>query len=221
MVDLRDCIEELQLWQEGKGVIIYGAGKNFCSGGDLDFVKQIPGEKAGSTMGHFMAKTLHSMQKLPLVTMCVLTGPSLGGGAEIATHCDYILVADNVKFGFVHGKIGIPTAFGGTTALTQRIGKYKALDLLLTGKVMNAEECMQVGFADAVVGSENALEQAVEWFKAKLIHDARVVRAFKETCAFLEPGSRKQMVNFEIFQLSKFWGAPLNQSLLAQKIKHA
>lgn len=221
MVDLRNCIEELERWQEGKGVIIYGAGKNFCSGGDLDFAKQISGEVAANTMSTWMAETLHSIQKLPLVTLCLLTGPTLGGGAEIATHCDYIVVADDVKCGFVHGKIGITTAWGGATGLYQRVGRRTALDLLLTSKIMNAQECMNVGFADAVVESENALEQALAWFKKKLIHDVELVRAFKQmsTC-LLETSGRERMVKYEILQLSKVWGAPLNKALLAKKIKH-
>lgn len=220
MVDLKDCVEELKLWQEGKGLIIYGAGKNFCSGGDLDFIKQIPGEIAGSAMGTWMADTLYSIQKLPLISLCLLTGPSLGGGAEIAAHCDYIVVADNVKCGFVHGKIGITTAFGGATALSQKLGKHKTLDLLLTSRIMNAQECIDIGLADVVVKSGNALEEAVEWFKTKLIHDVKLVRAFKETSNYLKPASREQMVKFEIMQLSKVWGAPLNKALLEKKIKH-
>lgn len=220
MVDLKDCIEELELWKDGKGVVIYGAGKNFCSGGDLDFVKQIPGELAANAMGIWMADTLRSMKKLPLISLCLLTGPALGGGAEIATHCDYIVVADNVKCGFVHGRIGITTAWGGATALSQRLGKRKTLDLLLTSKIMNAEECLDVGFADAVVKSENALEEAVEWFKTKLIHDVHLVRAFKEVSNYADSVNYEEMVKSEITQLSKFWGAPLNKSLLEKKIKH-
>lgn len=220
MVDLRDCIEELEQWQEGKGLVLYGAGKNFCSGGDLDFVKQIPGELAGNAMGTWMADTLYSMQKLPMVSICLLTGPALGGGAEIATHCDYIAVADNVKCGFVHGKIGITTAWGGATALAQKLGRRKALDLLLSSKIMNAKECIDVGFADVVVKSDNAMDEAVEYLKTKLIHDVQLIKAFKEVFSCLEPAEREEMVKFEIVQLSKFWGGPLNRALLEKKIKH-
>lgn len=220
MVDLRDCIDELKLWQEGKGMILYGAGKNFCSGGDLDFAKQLPGEIAGPTMGKWMSETLYSLQKLPLITMCLLTGPSLGGGAEIASHCDYIVVADNVKCGFVHGKMGITTAWGGATALSQKLGKHKTLDLLLTSRIMNAQECLDSGFADFIVNSENALQEAVEWFKTRLIHDVQIIRAFKQVTNYLEPASREQMVKDEIMQMSKFWGGPLNRAILAKKIKH-
>lgn len=220
MVDLRNCIDELEIWKEGKGVIIYGAGRNFCSGGDLDFAKQIPGEIAGRIMGKWMVDTLYAMQKLPLISLCLLTGPTLGGGAEIASHCDYIAVADNVKCGFVHGKIGITTAWGGATGLSQKLGRRKALDLLLTSRIMNAQDCLDIGFADTIVHSENALKEAVDWFKTKLIHDVQLIRAFKQISNYLEPSCREQMVKYEITQLSMVWGAPLNKALLAKKIKH-
>lgn len=220
MVDFRDCVKELETWQEGKGVILHGAGKNFCSGGDIDFLKQMSGEVASNTMSIWMANSLCSMQKLPLVTLCLLTGPTFGGGAEMVAYCDYIVVADNVKYGFVHGKLGITTAWGGATALVQKLGKRKALDLLLTSRIMNAQDCIDIGFADSIVSSEGALEKTVEWFKGKLIHDVQLVRTFKDISNHLTFDNHEEMVKFEILQFSKVFGAPLNKAILSKKIKH-
>lgn len=219
LVDLRDCVEALKSWKEGKGVIIHGAGRNFCSGGNLDFIQQIPDTKSANALSRWTVDTLTAMQKLPLVTLCLLTGPSLGGGAEIATYCDYILVSDNVRCGFVHGKMGITTAWGGATQLVRRIGKHKALDLVLTCKVMNAGECVEVGFANDVVESKAALEQATKWFASKLWLNSALVRAYKETVTAADLYSCEEATEFERCTLAKFWGGPLNQLALKKRAK--
>ncbi|XP_072375842.1 ethylmalonyl-CoA decarboxylase-like [Diabrotica undecimpunctata] len=95
-VDFFKCVLELENWKNGKALILYGEGPNFCAGGDLDLQKR-------------------KIRKLPLISVSLLHGATLGGGAEISTFCDYILVSDNTKLGFVQGRMGITTAWGGGT----------------------------------------------------------------------------------------------------------
>ncbi|KAK4878114.1 hypothetical protein RN001_010620 [Aquatica leii] len=182
MVELRDCVEDLETWVTGKGVILTGWGTNFCSGADLNFARA-SSPQDGFDMSVWMQDVLVRLQKLPLVSCCLVHGASIGGGSELSVFCDYIVAADDVKYGFVQGKMGITTAWGGGTRLALRVGQRKALDLLLTSKVMNARECFGFGIVDAIVSSERALHEVTEWFSKKLRHEREVIRVllWKET----------------------------------------
>lgn len=115
MVDFRDCVEELETWEEGKAVILHGKEGNFCSGGDLNFARSAGNPEAAEGMSTWMHDALTRLKQLPLVSVCLVQGFALGGGAEIAVSCDYIIAAENAKLGLVHGKMGIITAWGGST----------------------------------------------------------------------------------------------------------
>ncbi|XP_025831602.1 ethylmalonyl-CoA decarboxylase-like [Agrilus planipennis] len=116
MVHLRDCIEELEKWKSGKAVILQGHNNIFCSGADLDFVRAAGTKQGASYMSTWMQDTLNRLQRLPLISVSLLEGFAIGGGAEVAVSCDYIVVANNAKFGFVHAKMGLVPVWGGTTS---------------------------------------------------------------------------------------------------------
>lgn len=115
MVDLRECIMKLEQWKEGKAVIIYGIGNNFCSGGDLNFARKTGGPVGANRICTWMYNTMKRLQSLNMVTVCIVHGPTLGAGAEVSVFCDYILSTNNLQYGFVQGKMGILTVFGGST----------------------------------------------------------------------------------------------------------
>ena len=115
MVQLRQCILQLEQWKEGKAVLLCGLGGNFCSGGDLQFAKASGTQTEALHMSSWMQDTLNRLHNLPMFSVCLIQGPTLGGGAEITTFCDFIVASDDVKYGFVQGKMGIITAWGGST----------------------------------------------------------------------------------------------------------
>lgn len=109
MVDFSIAVEELESWSEGRGLIVCGAGKYFCSGGDLETVKNICDSETGYKMSRFMHNTLNKMLNLPLVSVALIEGSALGGGAEITTACDFRLMTENASIGFVQVKMGVVT----------------------------------------------------------------------------------------------------------------
>ena len=152
MVDLHDIVENLENWKTGKGIILKGSQGNFCSGGDLDFAKQTANAEDGYMMATFMHHVLNKFQRLPLISVAMIEGTgALGGGAEITTACDFRLMTESCKgFGFVHAKMGIIPAWGGTGRLVQKIGYTKALDIMSSARILKASDCLQMGLVDQV-----------------------------------------------------------------------
>ncbi|XP_031331093.1 ethylmalonyl-CoA decarboxylase-like isoform X2 [Photinus pyralis] len=220
MVELRERVLQLENWTSGKGLILRGKGGNFCSGGDLNFAKSSTAEE-GLAMSVWMRDTLTRLQRLPLVSVCLVHGPCLGGGAEMAVFCDYILAAEDVQYGFVHGKMGIVTAWGGGTQLVQRIGRARALDLFLTARVMSAEECVEIGLAEAVVASPVDLSKVTNWLKLRLTLPSQITRAFKTIVSSNHMNSQEDALNAESETFAPFWGGAMNKEALNRNIKHS
>src|SRR5690606_8957590 len=94
--------------------------------------------------------------------IAAVAGYALGGGCELAMQCDFIIAADNARFGQPEIKLGVIPGFGGTQRLPRAIGKAKAMDLILTGRMMDAEEAERAGLVARVVPVERLLDEALE-----------------------------------------------------------
>ncbi|KAF7273249.1 hypothetical protein GWI33_014037 [Rhynchophorus ferrugineus] len=219
MADFRKCVQRLQQWKNGKAVILQGANHNFCSGGDLDFVRTCHTEKDAYYFSYLMAETLDSFSRLPLISIALVHGPTLGGGAEIAVSCDYILVTSTTKLGFVHGKMGITTAWGGATRLCKKIGRKKAMDLFLTSKILNPHECVEIGLADDILDGEHHLKECLNWTRKRTQHHVSLIGAFKEATLLMEDDPEESMKR-ERELLLPLWGGPANKEALSRNIKH-
>ncbi|KAK2517996.1 Echdc1, partial [Columba livia] len=91
MLELQERVTELENWKDGKGLIIYGAGNTFCSGSDLNAVKAMSNSQDGMNMCMFMQNTLTRLMRLPLISVALVQGKAIGGGAELTTACDFSL----------------------------------------------------------------------------------------------------------------------------------
>ncbi|VEN62157.1 unnamed protein product [Callosobruchus maculatus] len=220
MVDLRKCLTELESFKAGKAVILTSKGDNFCSGGDLDFARASGTPQEGFFMSTIMHNVLKKFRKLPLVSVSLIHGPTLGGGAELSVFPDFLLAADNVKLGFVQGKLGIMTPWGGTTRLRQIMGERKALQLLLASKVFSAEEGLQLGLVSKIVNTTSRLDEALDYVRQLTIHHSSIVRAYKTVTSHYdeEQFDKSLMLERELFH--PMWGSELNKKALDKNIKH-
>lgn len=139
MVELEKIVTELEKWDGGKGVIVYGQGDAFCSGGDLDFVKRIASPELGGQMSLFMQHTLHRFTNLPLISAAFVRGAAHGGGAELTTAVDYRIAGHTAEIRFVQAKMAITTGWGGATRLTKILGQKAALEYLVSCRRMNSK----------------------------------------------------------------------------------
>ncbi|CAH1113821.1 unnamed protein product [Psylliodes chrysocephalus] len=220
LVDLRNCVLELEKWENGKAVILYGEGIAFSSGGDLNFARTENNPTSGFYMSYYAHDTLKRFRKLPFVTVSLVHGPALGGGAELAVYSDYVIVADDVKLGFVHGKMGIVSAWGGTTRLMRIVGERKALEMVLTSKIYSAKECLDLGLAYKIVNSSIKLAETLNFVRALTVHDYSIIQSNKNVTNFVSENSFEKSLDIEREQFYPKWGSKLNKEALDKRIKH-
>ncbi len=142
-----DAIEQAHEAAEtiGRGLralIITGAGPSFVSGGDINELQAYPTRDDGLRLATIMGNALQRLEALPCITIAAINGPARGGGAEIAVACDLRVMDEVADIGFIQVKMGISTAWGGGQRLLRAIGYSRALELLVTGRVISATDAL-------------------------------------------------------------------------------
>src|ERR1019366_6185709 len=153
-------------------LILTGAGKAFCSGMDLDNLRSITGrsEDENRTDSETMARLFRTLYEFPKVTIAAVNGPAVAGGCGLATLCDFTLASTEASFGYTEVRIGFIPAIVSTFLLRQ-VGEKQARDLLLTGRIIGAEEAVRIGLANEVVAPDRLLARARE-FAATLLRNS-------------------------------------------------
>ncbi len=175
-------------------LLITGNDKAFAAGADIK-------EMADKTfieayLGNFAAtwdRLAHARK--PIVA--AVAGFALGGGCELAMQCDIIIAADTSKFGQPEIKLGVIPGIGGTQRLTRAVGKAKAMDLILTGRMMDAAEAERAGLVARVVPSVNLMEEAMKVADTIATMSLPSVLAGKEAVNRAFEGSLAEGVVFE------------------------
>lgn len=160
---MREFADAVEAAHEAEGLrvlIITGAGNSFVSGGDIAELRNYPSRADGLRLATIMGDALARLEALPCPTIAAINGPCRGGGSEIAVACDIRLMAQNADIGFVHVKLGISTAWGGGQRLLRAVGYARALDLLTSGRVLDAAEALALRLVNQVVPEGEALSAA-------------------------------------------------------------
>lgn len=141
-------------------IVLTGSEKAFAAGADIgamqswtymDVYKQ-----------DYLGGNWESLKRIRKPIIAAVAGYALGGGCELAMLCDFIIAADNAKFGQPEIKLGVIPGFGGTQRLPRAVGKAKAMDLVLTGRMMDAEEAERAGLVARVVPLDRLLDEALQ-----------------------------------------------------------
>jgi enoyl-CoA hydratase len=140
-------------------MIITGSDKAFAAGADI---KEMAGKEFTEVFLGDFAATWHRVAAARKPVIAAVAGFALGGGCELALQCDLIIAADNAKFGQPEIKLGIIPGIGGTQRLTHAIGKAKAMDLILTGRMMDVEEAERSGLVARIVPLQSLIEETVK-----------------------------------------------------------
>ena len=138
-------------------IIITGSAKAFAAGADIKEMASLSFSEVFEA-DFFAAWSRLAAVRTPLIA--AVAGWALGGGCELAMMCDVLIAADTAKFGQPEITLGVLPGMGGSQRLTRAIGKAKAMDMILTGRTMSAEEAEQAGLVSRVVPAEGLLEEA-------------------------------------------------------------
>jgi len=139
-------------------MILTGSEKAFAAGADI---KQMADKSYNDVLLGDFAANWHAVARARKPIIAAVAGFALGGGCEIAMQCDLIVAADNAKFGQPEIKLGVIPGIGGTQRLTHAVGKAKAMDLILTARMMDAAEAERSGLVARVVPLVDLMSEAM------------------------------------------------------------
>lgn len=159
--ELVHALDTLKAGGDVRVLIITGAGdKAFVAGADVaEFAERTPLEQRAVMAGR---SAIEELAAFPWPTIAMINGYALGGGCELALHCDIIIAGESAKFGQPEVKVGILPGGSGTQRLVRAVGKYKAMLLILTGEMIGAREASEMGLVSRVVSDDQVVSHAIE-----------------------------------------------------------
>ncbi len=140
-------------------IVLTGSEKAFAAGADISAMAKF--NFMDAYLGEFISRNWETIRRVRKPVIGAVAGFALGGGCELAMSCDIVIAADSARFGQPEIKLGILPGAGGTQRLPRAIGKAKAMDLVLTGRMMGAEEAERAGLVSRVVPADKLMEEAL------------------------------------------------------------
>jgi len=158
--DLTRALDEVE-HSSAQVLILTGAGKAFCSGMDLANLKSLIGRtpEQNRADSETMGRLFRSIYEFPKPTIAAVNGAAVAGGTGIATLCDFTLASHEAKFGYTEVRIGFVPAIVSWFLLRQ-VGEKQARDLLLTGRIIDAEEAYRIGIVTEIVAPDYLMQRA-------------------------------------------------------------
>ena len=196
--ELANALEELDRDEEIRCMVITGAGeKAFAAGADIKEMS----DKSPIEMMFGVAQTWERIRRTHKPLIAAVGGYALGGGCELAMHCDMIVASENARFGQPEITLGVIPGAGGTQRLARTLGKYRTMEMVLTGVQVTAQEMADHGLVNRVVPNGEHLREAVKLAKevaacgpiAVRLAKQAVLAAFETT---LEEGLEMERKNF-------------------------
>ncbi|AVP56980.1 enoyl-CoA hydratase [Pulveribacter suum] len=140
-------------------IVLTGSEKAFAAGADIGAMAKY--SFADAYKGDYITRNWEQIRQIRKPVIAAVSGYALGGGCELAMMCDFIIAADNAKFGQPEIKLGVIPGAGGTQRLPRAVGKSKAMDMALTARMMDAAEAERAGLVSRVVPLDKLMEEAL------------------------------------------------------------
>lgn len=162
MQELRDALQQLDVDDNTRVIILTGDEKAFAAGADI---KEMADASAIDMLNRDQFAVWDQIKKIKKPLIAAVSGFALGGGCELMMHCDLIVASETAKIGQPEIKIGVMPGAGGTQRLTRSLGKALAMEMVLTGRFLSGEEALKAGLINKVVPVELYLKEAVSLAK--------------------------------------------------------
>ncbi len=179
MSELAETLQAMDRDDAVRCIVITGSEKAFAAGADI---REMAGKSfAEAFVGDIFGPEAEAIQRIRKPIIAAVAGFALGGGCELAMMCDFILAADTAKFGQPEINLGIIAGMGGTQRLTRAVGKSKAMEMNLTGRMMDAAEAERAGLVSRVIPAAELIDEALKTAGKIAAKSAVSVRAAKES----------------------------------------
>ncbi len=178
MHELVDALESLDTSPEVRCIIITGNEKAFAAGADI---KEMAEASSMEMLQRDQFARWDRIRKIRKPLIAAVSGFALGGGCELVMTCDLVVASETALFGQPEINIGVMPGAGGTQRLTRAVGKVKAMEMILTGRMISAAEALQWGLINKVVPVEYYLEEAKSWASEIASKPPIAVRLAKES----------------------------------------
>ncbi len=194
MEDLNAALEAFETDSAIGAIVLTGSEKAFAAGADI---KEMQDKTfAEAFVGDFISRW-ENVAKARKPIIAAVAGFALGGGCEVAMMCDFILAADTAKFGQPEIKLGVIPGAGGTQRLTRAVGKSKAMEMILTGRMMDAAEAERSGLVSRVVPAASLIEEALKVAASIAALSRPAVYAAKEAVNRAQETTLSEGIRFE------------------------
>ncbi|MFA5662901.1 enoyl-CoA hydratase/isomerase family protein [Castellaniella sp.] len=155
--EIRDALDEVARMSDVRALLITGAGsKAFCAGADIKELRHrdLVSQRRGAELGQAIFARL---DRLPVASVALVNGYAFGGGLELALACTFRLCTPNAVFGLPEVKLGLIPGYGGTQRLPRLVGEGRALEMIMTGRSVKADEAERIGLVQRVVDADGLL----------------------------------------------------------------
>lgn len=178
MEELAQRLTALDQDDQVRVVVLTGSERAFAAGADI---QELSGNTAISMLSSRQITRWEAIKRFHKPLIAAVAGWALGGGMELVMACDMVVAGDNAQFGQPEIKIGVMPGAGGTQRLTKVVGKARAMELVLTGRTISAEEAYDMGLVNYVVAREQVVDRALELARRVASMPPVAVRLAKES----------------------------------------
>lgn len=161
LTELSTLFDDVAKNPQVKALVLTGAGTFFIVGADIREISQLKGKADGTEASTLGQRVIGKLEKLPIPSIAAINGHCLGGGCELVMACTVRIAQERARMGQPEINLGILPGFGGTQRLTRIVGRSRALELMLTGDMINAKVAEQIGLVSKAVPEEELMKQAL------------------------------------------------------------
>src|SRR5437764_8154126 len=184
----------------GRVVVITGAGRAFCAGGDVENMARL--QKAGDVDGFRKlldagAAIVTQIASMPKPVIAAINGVAAGAGCNLALACDYRIASEQAKLGETFVRIGIHPDWGGTWTLPRLVGTSRALEIMMSGRMVDAAEALSIGMVDRVVPAADLAAETETLARAMADGPPIAIEGIKRALAASRTNSLRQQIDLE------------------------